>query len=80
MSNSTPQPAGPPPTRNGNSLLIGVLVGVVVVALIAAGIGIYAGKHHNGGVLSYFPKKSPPVNPFRHGASIPLPFLYFGFW
>lgn len=53
MSQPTP-PTPPPlpgvePPRNGNSILIGVLVAVVVFALIAAGVGIYAANRHNSG-------------------------------
>ncbi len=81
MSQSTPPPPGPPPPpaqplpgfgpaapppRNGNSVLIGVLVGVVVLALIAAGIGIYAGRHHNSGAVG--PDTTPTAAPSQTGA------------
>ncbi|MCW2858071.1 MAG: tripeptidyl-peptidase Serine peptidase family [Marmoricola sp.] len=71
MSQFTPPspPPGPPPSRNGNSVLIGVLVGVVVFALIAAGIGIYAAKHHNSS-LAAGPGTTPTAAP---SPTAPLP-------
>jgi pimeloyl-ACP methyl ester carboxylesterase len=69
MSQSTPPLPGAQPPRNGNSVLIGVLVGVVVFALIAAGIGIYAAKHHRSGIALGPVTTTPTASP----ATAPLP-------